>query len=196
MKKTLFLVAAVALSAMALFTACKGNVPEQEDLTQFSTSSIVGIWACVGSDNKTWDVMAGGFEYHWDYDPDAATYDVPWYFNIQSDSKVQYVNIMEGRRGEYRRSDGYLHLAENSKWKTLVDADYIFDVEHQAIRCTSGRMLGFKLESVKELLGSDTIFYVKRYGIDEAAIIDNTGYIKSQYVIRAKGIKMDLPDEE
>ena len=73
-----------------------------------------------------------------------------------------------------------------------MDANYIFDQEHQAIRCPSGKFMGFTLESTAELLGSDTIFYVKRKAIDEAVIFDNTGWIKSQYVVRVKGIKEDL----
>ena len=85
-----------------------------------------------------------------------------------------------------------MHIPANSEWRTLVDATYIFDQQAQAIRCTKGTVLGFNLESVKDLLGSDTIFYVKRYGIDEAALFDNTGWIQSQYVVRVKGIKEDL----
>jgi hypothetical protein len=95
-------------------------------------------------------------------------------------------------RGEYRKSDRYLHIHANSEWRTLIDANYIFDQEHQAIRCPSGKIMGFTLESTAELLGSDTIFYVKRKAIDEAVIFDNTGWIKSQYVVRVKGIKEDL----
>jgi hypothetical protein len=98
----------------------------------------------------------------------------------------------EQDKGEYRKSDGYLHIPANSHWGTLVDADYIFDEEHQAIRCPSGTIIGFKLESVADYLGNDTIFYVKRQSLDEAIIYDNTGFIQSQYVVRVKGIKEDL----
>ena len=195
----LFLLMSMMLVTAALFTSCnsKGsNVPEQDDPTKFSTSSIVGIWACVGSDNLLIDILTGKRYYDWDYDPNAETYKVEWYFNIQSDSKVKYIENDDEEEdyiaAEYRRSDGYLHIAENSKWSTVVDANYIFDVEHQAIRCPSGKIMGFTLESTADLLGSDTIFYVNRHGLDEATIIDNTGFIKSQYVIRAKGIKKDL----
>jgi len=196
MKKTIFLSLIMVLTASALLTSCNpDNDPVQEDSdpTKFSTSSIVGIWVCVGSDNKTYDILAGEYEYNWDYDPDAETYDVEWYFNIGSDSKMQYIEVKnEDKKGEYRKSDGYLHIAEDSQWRPLVDANYIFDVKRQAIRCPSGKALGFTLEMVEYLLGSDTIFYVKRYELDEAAIFDNTGYLQSQYVIRAKGIKKDL----
>ena len=64
--------------------------------------------------------------------------------------------------------------------------------KYQAIRCPSGKIMGFTLESTADLLGSDTIFYVKRKAIDEAVIYDNTGFIQSQYVVRVKGIKKDL----
>ena len=160
----LFLLAAMMFVTAALFTSCnsKGsNVPEQDDPTKFSTSSIVGIWACVGSDNATYDFMTGETYYNWDYDPNAETYKVEWYFNIQSDSKVKYIvndDEEDYIAAEYRRSDGYLHIAEDSKWSPLVDANYIFDVEHQAIRCPSGKIMGFTLESTADLLGSDTIF--------------------------------------
>ena len=152
----------------------------------------MGVWACIASDHLTYDVFTGEQTYHWDYDPNAQTYDVLWYFDIKSDSKVQYVNVKGEDKGEYRKSDGYLHIPAKSEWRTLIDANYIFDQEHQAIRCPSGKIMGFTLESTAELLGSDTIFYVKRKAIDEAVIFDNTGWIKSQYVVRVKGIKKDM----
>ena len=196
MKKIFFLCAVVA---SALFiTSCDNNTnqePPVNDPTIFTRSSIVGVWACIASDNATYDIISGQMSYHWNYDPEAETYEVPWYFDIKSDSKVQYINMPEnGPAGEYRKSDGYLHLPANSAktWKTIIDANYIFDQEHQAIRCPSGKVMGFTLENTEELLGTDTIFYVKRYGIDEAAIMDNTGWIQSQYVVRVKGIKRDL----
>ena len=160
--------------ALFICSACERETIKPDDPTTFTSSSIVGIWACIASDNLTYDIFTGQQSYHWDYDPNAQTYDVLWYFDIKSDSKVQYVE----RTGETKR--------------TLVDANYIFDQEHQAIRCPSGKIMGFTLESTAEFLGSDTIFYVKRKAIDEAVIYDNTGYIKSQYVVRVKGIKNDL----
>ena len=102
------------------------------------------------------------------------------------------MNVIGQDKGEYRKSDGYLHIPVNSEWKSIIDANYIFDQEHQAIRCPSGKIMGFTLESTADLLGSDTIFYVKRKAIDEAVIYDNTGWIKSQYVVRVKGIKKDM----
>ena len=193
MKKTRALFVVMSILMATMFTSCDENSPSHDDPTQFSKSSIVGLWACVGSDHKTLNFMTGEYEYNWDYDPNAETYDVQWYFNIQSDSKVQYIYVPDdGKMGEYRRSDGYLHIAEDSEWKTSIDANYIFDQEHQAIRCPSGKIMGITLESVADLLGNDTIFFVKRYELDEAAIFDNTGFIQSQYVIRAKGIKKDL----
>ena len=193
MKKIFFLCAVVA---SALFiTSCDNNTnqePPVNDPTIFTRSSIVGVWACIASDHLTYDMFTGEQTYHWDYDPNAQTYDVLWYFDIKSDSKVQYVNVIGQDKGEYRKSDGYLHIPVNSEWKNIIDANYIFDQEHQAIRCPSGKVMGFTLENTKEFLGTDTIFYVKRYGIDEAAIMDNTGLIQSQYVVRVKGIKRDL----
>ena len=193
MKKIFFLCAVVA---SALFiTSCDNNTnqePPVNDPTIFTRSSIVGVWACIASDHLTYDMFTGEQTYHWDYDPNAQTYDVLWYFDIKSDSKVQYVNVIGEDKGEYRKSDGYLHIPVNSEWKNIIDANYIFDQEHQAIRCPSGKVMGFTLENTKEFLGTDTIFYVKRYGIDEAAIMDNTGLIQSQYVVRVKGIKRDL----
>ena len=179
---------------LALFvcSACERETIKPDDPTKFSSSSIVGIWACIASDNLTYDIFTGQQSYHWDYDPNAQTYDVMWYFDIKNDSKVQYVNVTGNDKGEYRKSDGYLHIPANSEWKTRVDANYIFDQEHQAIRCPSGKFMGFTLESTAEFLGSDTIFYVSRKAIDEAVLFDNTGYIKSQYVVRVKGIKEDL----
>ena len=181
--------------ALFLCSACEREAIKPDDPTQFSSSSIVGIWACIASDNLTYDIFTGQKSYHWDYDPNAETYEVYWYFDIKNNSKVEYVNMpisSEANYGVYRKSDGYLHLPANSKWGTLIDANYIFDEEHQAIRCPSGKVLGFQLESVADLLGSDTIFYVKRYGLDEAVIYDNTGFFQSQYVVRVKGIKRDL----
>ena len=193
MKKIFFLCAVVA---SALFiTSCDNNTnqePPVNDPTIFTRSSIVGVWACIASDHLTYDMFTGEQTYHWDYDPNAQTYDVLWYFDIKSNSKVQYVNVIGEDKGEYRKSDGYLHIPVNSEWKNIIDANYIFDQEHQAIRCPSGKVMGFTLENTKEFLGTDTIFYVKRYGIDEAAIMDNTGLIQSQYVVRVKGIKRDL----
>ena len=192
MKRHFSLLSAALVAAATLFTSCESSeveepsvtTPQKEDLTKFSTSSIVGLWACVGSDYK-------------EYDPDEGTYKLYWYFNIQSDSKVQYINAID-TYGEYRKSDGYIHVAEGTKWSALVDANYIFDEQNQAIRCPSGTIHGFKVESLEELLGSDTVFYVKRYGLDEAQLFDNTGWIQDQYVIRAKGIRQDLviTDEE
>jgi len=169
-------------------------LPSPEDLTRFNGNSIVGVWACIASDNKTYDIITGQTTYKWDYDPNAQTYDVMWYFDIKSNSQVEYVNAEEEAtdKGVYRKSDGYLHLPKNSKWLPMIDAVYIFDEARQAIRCPSGKVLGFTLASVAELLGDDTIFFVKRYALDEAAIMDNTGYIQSQYVVRVKGIKRDL----
>ena len=178
--------------ALFICSACERETIKPDDPTTFTNSSIVGIWACIASDNLTYDIFTGQQSYHWDYDPNAQTYDVLWYFDIKSDSKVQYVERTGENKGEYRKSDGYLHIPANSKWRTLVDANYIFDQEHQAIRCPSGTFMGFTLESTAEFLGSDTIFYVKRKAIDEAVIYDNTGWIKSQYVVRVKGIKNDL----
>ena len=178
MKKTIFLSAAMILFTTAALTSCNPNEPKKDDPTKFSTSSIVGLWACVGSDIK-------------EYDPDAGTYTLYWYFNIQNDSKVQYINAFD-TYGEFRKSDSYIHVKEGSEWIPMIDANNIFDVEHQAIRCPSGTVLGFTLESVADLLGNDTIFYVQRNGLDEAQIFDNTGWIQDQYVIRAKGIKTDL----
>ena len=196
MRKTLPLLTVMMLITCVLFSSCgRKSDPELpvDDPTQFSRSSIVGIWACIGSSNTTYDILTGEYTYDWDYDPNAETYDVYWYFDIQSNSRVKYINVEEDEwRGEYRKSDGYLHISEDSEWSTMIDANYIFDVEHQAIRCTSGTVLGFKVESVEDFLGTDTIFYVKRYGLDEAAIIDNTGWIDDQYVVRVKGIKKDL----
>lgn len=177
--------------AIFICSSCEHNAFEPDDPTHFSSSSIVGIWACIASDNKTYDFITGQTSYHWDYDPNAQTYNVEWYFNIKSDSQVQYIEAAN-EEGEYRKSDGYLHIPANSGWQKKIDANYIFDEEHQAIRCPSGTVLGFKLESVADFLGHDTIFYVKRYAIDEAAIMDNTGLFKSQYVVRVKGIKKDL----
>lgn len=192
MKKTFSLLAAMMCVTAALFTSCDPNEPKANDPTKFSTKSIVGIWACVASDNKTYDFMTGEYEYSWDYDPDAEMYDVEWYFDIQSNSKVQYVELKSGKAAQYRKSDNYLHIAEDSQWKTVADANYIFDQERQVIRCTSGTFFGFSLESVEYFLGNDTIFRVQRKGLDEAIIFDNTGFIQSQYVFRAKGIKKDL----
>lgn len=183
------------LASVLFITSCDNNTnqePPVNDPTIFTRSSIVGVWACIASDHLTYDIFTGEQTYHWDYDPNAQTYDVLWYFDIKSDSKVQYVNVIGQDKGEYRKSDGYLHIPVNSEWKSIIDANYIFDQEHQAIRCPSGKVMGFTLENTKELLGTDTIFYVKRYGIDEAAIMDNTGLIQSQYVVRVKGIKRDL----
>ena len=179
--------------ALFICSACERETIKPEDPTTFTSSSIVGIWACIASDDLTYDIFTGQQSYHWNYDPNAQTYDVLWYFDIKSNSKVQYMNGTEKNIGEYRKSDGYLHLPANSEWGLpLVDANYIFDQEHQAIICPSGKIMGFTLESTAELLGSDTIFYVKRKTIDEAVIFDNTGWIKSQYVVRVKGIKEDL----
>ena len=179
--------------ALFICSGCERDKIKPDDPTKFSSSSIVGKWACIASDNLTYDIFTGQQSYHWDYDPDAQTYKVNWYFDIKSDSQVQYINAAsEEDSGEYRKSDGYLHVPANSEWRTLVDANYIFDQEHQAIRCPSGKIMGFYLESVADLLGNDTIFYVKRYALDEAVIYDNTGWIQSQYVVRVKGIKEDL----
>lgn len=199
--KTKFFFALVCAACLVL-TSCEkssSGPSALEDPTRFNGTSIVGIWACIAKGDATYDETTGQTIYYWDYDPDAETYDdVHWYFNITSDSQVQYMNVTskddmgETHKGEYRKSDGYLHIPADSKWRNLVDANYIFDEEHQAIRCTSGKIMGFSLESVADLLGNDTVFFVKRYGIDEAAIIDNTGWIYSQYVVRVKGIKEDL----
>lgn len=180
------------LVALFVCSSCERSSINPDDPTKFSSSSIVGIWACIASDNKTYDVLSGQTNYHWDYDPDAQTYAVNWYFNIQSDSKVEYVNVTNAVPGEYRKSDGCLHIPANSKWASVIDANYIFDEGHQAIICPSGKVFGFTVESVADVLGSDTIFYVRRYAIDEAVIYDNTGFLKSQYVVRVKGIKEDL----
>ena len=197
--KTKFFFALVCAASLIFASCSDKSAPEepssvkQDDPTTFTSSSIVGIWACIASDNPTYEIFTGQQSYHWDYDPNAQTYDVLWYFDIKSDSKVQYVEVIEDENmGEYRKSDGYLHIPANSKWSTLIDANYIFDQEHQAIRCPSGKIMGFTLESTAEFLGSDTIFYVKRKAIDEAVIYDNTGWIKSQYVVRVKGIKKDM----
>ena len=202
MKTKLFF--ALGCATCLIFTSCDDkSSPEppvsqesktaSEDTTRFNGSSIVGLWACIASDNATYDIISGQTSYHWDYDPNAQTYDVYWYFNIKNNSQVQYINVeSEADMGEYRKSDGYLHIAANSKWMTLVDANYIFEEKDQAIRCPSGKVLGFTLESVADILGTDTVFYVKRYGIDDAAIMDNTGFFQSQYVVRVKGIKKDL----
>ena len=178
--------------ALFLCSACERETIKPDDPTQFSSSSIVGIWACIAAGNLTYDIFTGEQSYHWGYDPNAQTYDVLWYFDIKSDSKVQYVECTGENQGEYRKSDGYLHIPAKSEWRTVVDANYIFAQEHQAIRCPSGRFKGITLESTAELLGSDTIFYVKRKAIDEAVIYDNTGFFLSQYVVRVKGIKNDL----
>lgn len=179
--------------ALLICSGCESNKIRPDDPSQFSSSSIVGIWACIASDNLTYDIFTGKQSYHWDYDPDAQTYEVKWYFNIKSDSYVEYMNMKtKADIGEYRKSDGCLHIKPNSQWRNLIDANYIFDEEHQAIRCPSGKIMGFTLESVSELLGTDTIFYVKRKALDEAVIYDNTGWIQSQYVVRVKGIKEDL----
>ena len=197
--KTKLFFALICATSLILASCSDKSAPEEpdsvkpDDPTMFTSSSIVGIWACIASDNLTYDLFTGEQTYHWDYDPNAQTYDVLWYFDIKNDSKVQYVNVTkEENKGEYRKSDRYLHIPANSEWRTLIDANYIFDQEHQAIRCPSGKIMGFTLESTAELLGSDTIFYVKRKTIDEAVIFDNTGWIKSQYVVRVKGIKKDL----
>jgi len=178
--------------ALLVCSSCERSNFKPDDPSKFSGSSIVGIWACIASDNLTYDVFTGEKSYHWDYDPNAQTYDVYWYFNIKSDSKVEYVNVIDGSAGEYRRSDGCLHISPNSQWKSLIEANYIFDEEHQAIVCSSGKIMGFTLDPVSDLLGTDTIFYVRRYALDEAVIYDNTGLFKSQYVFRVKGIKEDL----
>ena len=167
-------------------------LPTPDDPTRFNGTSIVGIWACIASDNATYDFLSGQTRYYWNYDPDAPAYNVNWYFNIKNNSRVEYVQAMYDNIGVYRKEDGYLHISPNSEWRPLVDANYIFDEAHQAIRCPSGKVFGFTLESTATLLGHDTIFYVKRYDIDEAAIMDNTGMLQSQYVVRVKGIKEDL----
>ena len=177
---------------LVLCSSCEGEKISPDDPSKFSTSSIVGIWACIATNNLTYDMFTGKQTYYWDYDPNAQTYQVKWYFDIKDDSHVKYMNVMNDDVGEYRREDGYLHIHANSKWKNIVDANYIFDEELQAIRCPSGKILGFTMESVAMLLGTDIIYYVRRYALDEAVIYDNTGYIQSQYVIRVKGIKTDL----
>ena len=181
--------------ALFICSGCETDKPELDDPTKFSSSSIVGVWACIATNNLTYDVLNAQVTTCWDYDPNAETYLVQWYFDIQNDSKVKYVNMPisdNARYGEYRKSDGYLHLQADSEWMTLVDADYVFDVEHQAIRCPSGSIMGYQVESVADWLGNDTIFYVKRNSIDEAIVYDNTGALQSQYVVRVKGIKKDL----
>lgn len=179
--------------ALLICSSCERDKTQPDDPTKFTSSSIVGIWACIASDNLTYDIFTGEKSYKWDYDPNAQTYQVKWYFNIQNDSQVKYVNANDTEDiGEYRKSDGYLHIPVNSKWKNLVEANYIFDEEHQAIRCPSGKVMGFYIESMADMLGTDTIFYVKRNAIDEAIIYDNTGFIMSQYVVRVKGIKEDM----
>ena len=183
------------LASVLFITSCDNNTnqePPVNDPTIFTRSSIVGVWACIASDNATYDIISGQMNYYWDYDPNAQTYQVKWYFDIKDDSHVKYMNVMNDDVGEYRREDGYLHIHANSKWKNIVDANYIFDEELQAIRCPSGKILGFTMESVAMLLGTDIIYYVRRYALDEAVIYDNTGYIQSQYVVRVKGIKTDL----
>ncbi len=124
--------------ALFICSACERETIKPDDPTTFTSSSIVGIWACIASDNLTYDLFTGEQTYHWDYDSNAQTYDVLWYFDIKSDSKVQYVNVKGEDKGEYRKSDGYLHIPAKSEWRTLVDANYIFDQEHQAIRCPCG----------------------------------------------------------
>ena len=195
--KTKFFFALVCATSL-IFASCDDkSSPESpatpEDTTLFNRSSIVGIWACIASDDLTYDIFTGQQSYHWNYDPDAQTYDVYWYFNIKDDSKVQYVEVEDDdAHGVYRKSDGYLHIPANSKWDPIIDANYIFEEEDQAIRCPSGKVMGFYLESTEEFLGTDTIFYVKRYGLNEAVLFDNTDWLQSQYVVRVKGIKKDL----
>ena len=178
-------------SALIICSGCEFETTKPDDLTVFTGSSIVGKWACIADNNLSFNFLTGEMTSHWDYDENAESYMVTWYFDIKSNSQVQYVES-EYEAGEYRKADGYLHVPADTKWITKIDANYIFDEEAQAIRCPSGTIMGFVLESTADLLGNDTIFYVKRYGKDEAVIYDNTGFFKSQYVVRVKGIKEDL----
>ena len=195
--KTKFFFALVCATCL-LVTSCTDTsspepLPKPDDPTRFNGSSIVGVWACIATDNAAYDIISHETLYSWDYDPDAETYDVMWYFDIKNDSQVKYVNVKNPNdKGEYRKSDQCLHVPANVQWATLVDAKYEFDEVHQSIRCFGGKFLGFYLESVESVLGNDTIYYVRRYGLDEAAIMDNTGFFQSQYVVRVNDIIADL----
>jgi len=189
---------ALACAMCIVFASCEKATPSEpptssQDTTLFTRNSIIGTWACIASDNATYDILSGQTSYHWNYDPNATKYDVYWYFDIKSDAQVQYIEGWDEEDfGEYRKSDGYLHLPANSEWRILIDANYIFDEKTQSIRCPSGKIFGFFCESVADVLGTDTIFFLRRYGKDKGVIMDNTGWLQSQYVVRVKGIKKDF----
>jgi len=159
MKKHILLL----LSAVLCLCNCQQGKtdPEVDDPTKFSTSSIVGIWAAVYSDGE-----------------------VAYYYDIRSDSHLLYV---ERNEGYAHYQNGSLYQTTDVEWGTAGDMEYVFDTDHQTIRCLSGQCWGFSVSFLVGLLGSDVIFNVERIGLDEAWIYDNTGgWLKDAHVYRIK----------
>ena len=46
--------------ALFICSACERETIKPDDPTTFTNSSIVGIWACIASDNLTYDIFTGG----------------------------------------------------------------------------------------------------------------------------------------
>ncbi len=165
MKKNLFLLSFVLLTMTILFTSC-GKETEPEDISKFSTKSIVGIWVAVDENNE-----------------------ILYYYDIKSDKHLEYVEY-SGDAATYG-DDGYMHISDKTVWKSKGDMVYIFDEKDQVIRITDGTLYGFDAKAIAELLGSDEIFDVQRLGLDEAFIYDKTGWLLDAHVYRIKGTIKD-----
>jgi hypothetical protein len=152
------------LFATMVLVSCTGRETEPEDTTKFSEKSIVGTWVTVNEDGT-----------------------VGYYYDIKSDSHVHYVERANGNA--YYKEDGYMYTSQDIEWKIAGDLKYIFDESAQIIRCTSGILWGFTVESFADFLGSDEAFRVERKGLDEAYLYDLSGWMKDAHVYRIKGTK-------
>lgn len=170
MKSKMLFVA--AFIAVLLFSGC-GERIKPDDITQFSTSSIVGVWVAIDEDNNG---------------------DILYYYDIKSNSHLLYVEQDAGD-ARYDKADGYMHCSADCQWYTAGDMTYTFDEKKQVIRCHTGDLWFFDVESIIQTLGSDEIFDVKRKGLDEAMIYDKTGWLLDAHVFRIKGVKNDLATE-
>lgn len=175
MKKYLLLFLVLYVAAVC-FTGCTDSTvaanDEPDDPTMFSKKSIVGIWVAIDSKSR-----------------------VLYYYDIKSNSHLHYVEYDSSTDDDawaYYGEDGYMHTTNNIEWNVKGDMTYNFDESEQVIRCTKGTLWGMSVSTLVFLLGSDEIFEVKRIGLDEGYIYDNTGYLKDAHVYRIKGTKKDL----
>ncbi|MBR1716900.1 MAG: hypothetical protein IJ718_04685 [Paludibacteraceae bacterium] len=173
----------VVCSVMFFMAGCSPK-SSPENPTQNNSESIIGIWVIVDSINQ----VSGYYDI---LDESHCQYVAASYFYVSIGQVSDTIKNYEGD-AIYNPNDGCMHTTEIFKWNQDGDFTYLYDKEKQVFKIIDGTFLGFSCKTIISMIGSDEIFDVNRIGVNEAFLLDKTGFIKNQHIYRVNGIKKDL----